>query len=42
MIMPTTVVGIQSRWLEIIAILSDNSFSGNTSGVGIRSTKRQK
>lgn len=35
------LVGIQSRWLEIIAMLSDSSFSGNTSGVGIRSSKRE-
>lgn len=35
--MPTIVVGIQSFWLEMMAMLLDNSFSGNTSGVGIRS-----
>lgn len=37
-ISPTIVVGTQSFWLAVSVILSDSSFSGNTSGVGIRST----
>lgn len=38
---PTTVVGSQSLWLEI-TVMSDNSFSGNTSGVGMRSVRVER
>lgn len=37
MAMPMIVVGSQSVCSEIIGILLDISFSGNTSGIGIRS-----
>lgn len=33
----TIVVGSQSDCSDIITMLFDNSFSGNTSGIGIRS-----
>lgn len=35
--MTTMVVGSQSLWLEIPDMVSVNSFSGKTSGVGMRS-----
>lgn len=39
---PTIVVDSQSFWLAVSVTLSVSSFSGNTSGVGIRSKNVQR